>query len=87
MSLSLRPLFLERFFDKNHQNIEMYVFNLIRPVRPAATAEATRLVGTILGENAGITENSDLGTSRSQEPTKLSQSSYSEYEQRLLENP
>jgi hypothetical protein len=31
---------------------------MIRRARPAAAAEATRLAGTILGENAEITENS-----------------------------
>jgi hypothetical protein len=35
---------------------------MIRRARPAAAAEVTRLAGTILGENAGITENSDQYT-------------------------
>jgi hypothetical protein len=35
---------------------------MIRRARPGAAAEATSLSGTILGESAGITENSDQYT-------------------------
>jgi hypothetical protein len=41
---------------------EVRIEQMIRRTRPADAAESTRLAGTILGENAGITESSDQYT-------------------------